>query len=393
MTQPEGSVIAGQEDLVCRLKKSLYGLKQAGRTWHQKIDVALQKLGFISLPSDHCLYHRRTKTSIIILALYVDDLLLAASSLDELKAFKVKLTAEFEMEDLGEASFFLGTQITRDRKARTITITQTAYLKALLVKHRMEGCHPTATPMDTAARHIKGEENYRADADTIHQYQSVIGGIMFAMLCTRPDIAHAVSILSKYAQNPTPLHVTGAQRVLRYLSGSLTRGITYTGTGDHRSEPELTGYSDSDWAQDRDDRKSISGYAFLLCGGAISWQAKKQVSPATSTVEAEYMAITAAAKETIWWRAQLQGLGYGTSSPTVIYSDSQGAITLAKNPTHHAGTKHIDLSYHFIRHQITSHIIALQYISTTIMTADVFTKALTRERHQTLIGMLGMHSI
>jgi hypothetical protein len=297
------------------------------------------------------------------------------------------------MEDLGEASFVLGIEIVRDRTKRTITITQTAYTKALVDRHIIGHHHTQNTPMDSSARHVKATDEQQATPQAIRSYQSAVGSIMFAMLCTRPDIAFSVAILSKFAQNPTSLHEAGVQRVLRYLYGTTARGITYTGTTAISEEPQLTGYCDSDWAADRDDRKSITGYAFLLCEGAISWSSKKQKTPSLSTVEAEYMAATAAAKEALWWRTQMRELGYDITQATTLYSDSQGSISLTKNPEHHANTKHIALRYHFIRHHVGKRNIRLEYISTKAMAADVLTKALPREQHEATAAMLGMVAV
>ena len=394
MEQPEGApIIKGKEDWVCRLHKSLYGLKQAGRTWHTKIDEAFQRRGLVPLASDPCVYIKRTESSYIIIALYVDDLVLAASTLSELQALKTNLTAEFDMEDLGEASFVLGIEIVRDRASRTITITQTAYTKALVDRHITDPQHKQHTPMESSARHVKAAHGQQATTQSIRAYQSAVGSIMFAMLCTRPDIAFSVAILSKFAQNPTLTHEAGVQRVLRYLHGSSSRGITYTGTVPTSEEPRLTGYCDSDWAADRDDRKSVTGYVFLLCGGAISWSSKKQKTPALSTVEAEYMAASAAAKEALWWRTQMRGLGYNTTHATVLYSDSQGGISLSKNPDHHANSKHIALRHHFIRHHVGKRNIRLEYIKSTAMAADVLTKALPREQHEITAAMFGMVAV
>ena len=332
MEQPEGAAIPGKQDYVCRLRKSLYGLKQAGRTWHHKINRALQQRGFIPLESDHCVYVRKQNTSIIIIALYVDDLLLAASELKELRSFKQDLTREFEMEDLGEATFILGIEILRDRKRRAITITQTAYINTLLERHGHADAYCTATPMESDAHHVKAPTTYQANTSTIREYQSIIGGIMFAMLCTRPDIAFAVATLSKFAQNPSPAHMAGVRRVLRYLRATDKLGIRYASTDPPTQHPQLLGYTDSDWAADRDDRKSISGYAFVLCGGAISWQAKKQQTAALSTVEAEYLAAAAAAKEALWWRNQLAGLGHDMSQPTTLLVTTWAPSLLPRTP-------------------------------------------------------------
>jgi Reverse transcriptase (RNA-dependent DNA polymerase)/gag-polypeptide of LTR copia-type/Integrase core domain/GAG-pre-integrase domain len=395
MHQPEGYAAPGKEQHVWKLNKSLYGLKQAGRTWHHKIDVALKRRGFTTLDADHCVYVRRRTDSVIIIALYVDDLLIASNNLADLTQFKSDLSSEFKMEDLGEATFILGVKIERDRVARTITIGQSAYVTALLDRHGMTDCKPVTAPMDlssTVHQLVKAPEGHQTPQDETRDYQSIIGGIMFAMLCTRPDIAFAVTTLSQFASNPMPAHAQALKRVLRYLKGTINHSITYIGTGSVDSQPPLIGYSDADWAQSH-DRRSVTGYAFLLCGGAISWQSKKQQTVALSTVEAEYMATTHAAKEAIWWRSVLGGLGYDVSIPTTLWSDSQGSISLAGNPEHHARTKHIDIQYHFIRQHLAEKTISLRFIGTEDMAADCLTKALERVRHEKGTRMLGMQRV
>ena len=301
------------------------------------------------------------------------------------------------MEDLGEVRYILGIEIVRDRQARTITITQSSYITSVVAKHLANAesaDRPMSTHMATEARHVKAPAEHQASSHAIKAYQSATGSIMFAMLCTRPDIAFSVAVLSKYAHNPTPTHHEGVIRVLQYLKDTAHLGITYTGEPSLTDEPQLLGHCDADWAADRDERKSITGYAFMLCGGAISWQAKKQTTVALSTVEAEYMAVTAGAKEALWWRDQLSGLGFDVTQATTLHSDSKGCISLSKNPEHYANTKHIDLRYHFIRdHVVNKRTVHLQYINTTAMAADVLTKALSRDRHQAAVELLGMQAI
>jgi hypothetical protein len=246
--------------------------------------------------------------------------------------------------------------------------------------------------METSARHVPATISQQASASEIKAYQAAIGGIMFAMLVTRPDLAFAVSTLSRFAQNPTKEHERGVDRVLRYLRGTTNHGITYTGTGSHLDEPQLTAYCDSDWASSKEDRRSVSGYAFLMCGGVISWQSKRQKTTALSTVEAEYMAAAAAVKEALWWRTQLSELGFATPT-TVVYADNKGCIDLSKNPAHHSNTKHIDIRYHFLRDHVRSGAVHLEYIHTSAMAADALTKALSRDKLREAARLLGMASI
>ena len=168
--------------------------------------------------------------------------------------------------------------------------------------------------------------------------------------------------------------------------------MTYGPSGSTAASHVVYGYSDSDWGSDSDDRRSVTGYVFLLGGGAVSWQARKQTTVALSSVEAEYMAATQSAKEAMWWRSTLQEMGVELTGPTVIHSDSQGSIALTKNPEHHARSKHIDIRHHFVREQVAVGTITVDYVPTEDMVADVLTKALPRDKHHKLISMMGVHS-
>jgi hypothetical protein len=394
MKQPPQFAKAGKEQLVCRLKKSLYGLKQAGRVWNHRIDAVLKKIGFSALFNDACVYVYRRGDLIVISSLYVDDLLLASNSRARLDQFKAELASHFDMEDLGEARFVLGIEIKRNRKARTLHISQGAYIKDILARFGLDRCTSVATPMEKGLRLLKATDNdpLALDAQGTRDYQARVGALIYAMQATRPDIAFAVTALSQFCSKPTTQHLQAVTRVFRYLRGTPGHGITYRGEGSTTSTPVLSGYCDSDWAEDVNDRKSITGYAFMLGNACVSWKAKKQPTQALSSVEAEYMAACEAVKEAMWWRSFLKGIGYKLTTPTRILSDNQGSIALSKNPGHHDRTKHIDLRHHFVRDRYADGTILLEHVGTQDMAADVLTKALVREKHNhtsTLLGVAG----
>jgi len=222
------------------------------------------------------------------------------------------------------------------------------------------------------------------------EYASIVGGLMFAACVTRPDIMCAVGQLSQFLNNPSSKHMSAAKRVLRYLKGTSSLGITY------RPPPlHLQGYSDADWAGDMDTRRSTTGYIVMLNNGAIAWKSRRQPTVALSTMESEYMALTDATKELKWVRMLLAELGHSNNKsadeiPTVVFSDNQSAIALGKNPVSHARAKHIDLRHHFIREAIQDQIIWVQYIPTAEMTADSLTKALGHEKHEKCTACMGM---
>ena len=397
MQSPEGLDLIGQScpaDNVCLLIKSLYGLKQSGRRWNVKINQSLISIGFTPLHADRCVYVRRRANDIIIIALYVDDLLIASSRKTEMGSIKRMLTQLYEMEDMGEATFILGITIRRERANRSISIGQSAYINTLLKRHGMADCNSTSTPMDSAAVHdlMAAADSYQASLTLTRDYQSIIGGLMFAATCTRPDIAFAVNRLSRYCANPTEAHYAAAKRVLRYLAGTAHASLTYTGTA--QQHPQLVGYSDADWAQDTDDkRKSTSGYVFVMCGAAVSWQSKKQSTIALSTTEAELMAITSSMKELLWFRHHLSGLRLERTQPTTLLVDSQCAMDIANNSKISDRSKHIDVQHFFIREHIEAGTVSLRHIPSDQQAADALTKPLQRIAFKRCADLFGLHQL
>jgi transposase InsO family protein len=400
MMQPEGFEKMGMKrNMVCRLLRSLYGLKQAARVWNQKIHAFLLKIGFARSHADPCLYVDAKRN--LYVTIWVDDLLIAGKDKKRIAMMKAQLSGEFEMKDLGELKHFLGMRIQRNANGN-ITIDQSAYIRQILERFKMEASKPVTTPLAPGSR-LESANHAGKDRTTlfepksrlasvnyadIKQYQGMVGSDMYAMLCTRPDLAYAIQQLSQFNSNPTNAHFQAGKRVFRYLQGSQTTGLTYNGdiTG------PIQGYCDADYAAN-EDRKSISGYVFMLAGSPISWQAKKQTTVAQSTVEAEYAAMAHAAKEAIWLQYLLRDLGMSKYEPKVLYCDNQGAISLTKNPMHHAKTKHVDIQLHFIRDHVDKGTIIVEYCPTDDMLADLMTKGLSRDRHVRLLGLMGMGTL
>jgi hypothetical protein len=381
MEQPEGFIDErDDEDMVCKLGKSLYGLKQSARLWNQKLHRYLRKIGFTQTNADHCVYIN--KDTGVIVAMWVDDLIIFGQDSVGVDLLKLQLRKEFEMKDLGELQYFLGMQVHRDRTNRQLRIHQRGYINTILQRFGMQESSPVSTPLATGTKLVKFTEESTVDQKL---YQSNVGSQMYAMLCTRPDLAYSISQISQFSSNPSTIHESAAKRVLRYLNGTRNFGITFDGS----RGLILEGYSDADWGAG-EDRKSISGYVFTLAGGAISWSSKKQATIALSTTEAEYIALTQAAKESIWIQGLLGELGFTAINGNLIYGDNQGSIALAYNPEYHARTKHIDIQYHFIRECVQDGKIALEYCATADMVADGMTKALAKERHLELLAKMGV---
>ena len=391
MEQPPGFEADGpQASYVCKLRKSLYGLKQAGRTWNVKIDSALQKAGFVPVPADLCVYRHEQGHDFVIVSLYVDDLLLFSNSTRALTAFKQQLSALFHMTDLGEASFVLGIQIIRNRQQRTIALSQASYSRDVVSSHGADAINAADTPVQSGVRLVAAAEDFVATPLDVQRYQSAVGALMWAAVCTRPDLSYAVGQLSQHASKPDKSHFRALFQCIRYLRGTVDYRLKYTGEGRVEDVPRLTGYSDSDWAGDIGTRRSTTGYVFQLCGGAVSWQSKRQKTTAQSTVEAEYMAAASATKEAIWLRALLGGIGCPPSDSTTLRVDNEGSIALASNPRHHELTKHIAVRHHLIREHVSEGTIALVHVPTELQAADGLTKALSREKHTASTRLLGL---
>ena len=392
MAPPESLTIPTGK--VLRLLRTIYGLKQAPREWYLMIDAFLRSLGFERVSAEHCVFVRQAKGNLVIIALYVDDQLMAATNRQELDDVKQALSARFKMKDLGPARYCLGLQIDRNRARRTLRISQSQYLRDVLARFGMQDCRPVHAPLDP------NQTLSKADCPTTHAdrtemaklpYRAVVGAVMFAMLMTRPDLAFAIGLLSRFCSNPGMPHWLAALRMLRYIRATLDVHLEY-GLAPLTLETNLIGYSDADHAADLDMRRSVSGYVFLLAGGAISWRSARQALVALSTTEAEYIAGATACQELRWLRQLLEPLSIPMSLPTPLMGDNQGAIAISKNPEHHGRTKHIDIRHHVLREHVRLGTLTYDYVSTVDQLADLMTKALgpTRIRHLgTSMGLRG----
>jgi hypothetical protein len=390
MEQPEGFIQESKEHMVCKLKKSLYGLKQAGRSWYQMIDQNFTQLGFQRTCADQCIYHLRTRGIITIVALYVDDLIILTNQVKALARLKEALRERFEMKDLGEVHFCLGVQIVRNRKRGTICLDQGKYIENMIKRFNMSECKPVGTPLDTNVKlTVDMSPKTVQERDEMEKvpYQSAIGSLMYAMLGTRPDLAYAVGTLSQFNANPGHGHWKAVKRIFRYLKGTAHDKLLYESSANRR----VIGYSDADWASNVDDRRSITGYIFFIGTNAISWSSKKQPTVALSTTEAEYMSLTQATKEGIWICRLLDEIGFGLNGePIAIYNDNQSCVALSKNSAYHARTKHIDIQHHFIRERVDNKEVEVKFCGTDDMVADIFTKGLVKTKHDYLCGKVGL---
>ena len=386
MQEPPGYETQGERS-VKRLLKSLYGLKQAGRKWYEALTGALADLGLRASTADPGVFLAQVESHSLILAIHVDDCILTGSSPDLIADYKRKFNARYTLTDLGPVHWFLGIKITRNRSARTLSLSQRSYIDTILTWFQLSDAKPYCTLMAPGA--IYSTDNCPSDATEATRmrkvpYREAVGSLMYASVATRPDISHAVSTLSRFLNNPGPIHWEAVKRVFRYLAGTRDLALTYGG-----ERHDLLGYTDADGTSE-EHRHAISGYAFLFDGGAISWLSRKQEIVTLSTAEAEYVAATHAAKEAIWLRRLLSELLSPLTSPTTIHCDNQAAIKLAHDDNYHARTKHIDIRYHFIRQVIADDTIKLIFCPTDDMVADCLTKALPKWKVQMHACSLGL---
>jgi hypothetical protein len=327
--------------------------------------------GFTRCNADHCYYVKSFKNSYIILLLYVDDMLIAGANMEEINKLKNQLSKQFAMKDLGATKQILGMRIIRDRANSTLKISQAKYVKKILSRFSMDEAKSISTPLGSHFKLTK-DQSPKTDKEKVYMskvpYASVIGSLMYAMVCTRPDIAHAVGVVSRYMSNPGKQHWEAVKWILRYLRGTSDMSLCFIG-----ADLKLQGYMDADLTGDVDSRKSTTGFVYTLRGTAVCWTSRLQKIVALSTTEAEYVAVTKAGKEMVWLQGFLDELGK-KSEKGILHSDSQSAIFLAKNPAYHSRTKHIQLRYHFIRSLLESEQLLLEKIRGTKNPTDMLTK-------------------
>ncbi|KAJ9538689.1 hypothetical protein OSB04_031422 [Centaurea solstitialis] len=349
-------------------------------------------LGFAKSEFEPCVYTKFSGSIVTFLVLYVDDILLIGNDVPTLQSVKEWLSKCFQMKDLGEAAYILGIKIYRNRSKRLIGLSQSTYIDKVLKRFRMDESKKGFIPMQHGIVLSKTQcpvSSEDQDKMKLVPYASAIGSIMYAMLCTRPDVAYSVSVTSRYQQNPGEPHWVAVKNILKYLRRTKEMFLVFGGSED---EISVTGYSDASFQTDRDDFRSQSGYVFTLNGGAISWKSSKQDTIADSTTEAEYIAACDAAKEAVWLRNFLSDLRVvaSISRPIDIFCDNSGAVAQAKEPREHHKSRHVLRKYHLIREIIGRGDVRICKIPTEDNVADPLTKPLARAKHEAHANSIGM---
>jgi transposase InsO family protein len=394
MEMPEGYQ---QPGMVCKLEKSLYGLKQAPRNWDKLVHSFItDEMGFKATVSDPSLYFKRSRTGrLMLIYRFVDDMQGNHHVEDaaEFKESMAMLEKRFQVKTLPTSAWMLGMRITRDRKARTITLDQELYITKALEKYGLQQCRVVSTPEVVGAMDAGGNAALDSETDK-ERYMQITGTLMYAAISTRPDIAHAVHTLASNMQAPRRRHMQAAERVLRYLAGTKDIGLVFGSRGggkvgdsrgrDIHVQVEVCAFADADWANNKGDRKSISGWVAKVNGDPVSWASKKQRVVALSTCEAELYAEAAAIQEVLWLRGLMKELGLHTKAGSQVYGDNQSTIAVSQNGVRSERTKHVDVKYHFITETVEQGSVRLKWVPTTQQEADIFTKALAAPVFQLL---------
>ncbi|KAG1664531.1 hypothetical protein FOA52_012998 [Chlamydomonas sp. UWO 241] len=374
----------GDSSMGCHLLMALYGLRQALKVWYEETLSSLTNLGFVPSVADPCLIIRpaKSRSDYVYQLLYVDDMLVIGRT-SSVREVVGQVTKAYECCDLGCAKQFLGMAITRDRGSRTILLTQAELTKQLLLKFNLSECRTRDVPLSVG-------EILRKDSDNLlgtSQFAELVGLLLYQSNCTRPDITYAVNKLSRYMSCSTPQHMQAALGVLRYLSGTAGLGLLY-GPSANGSKP-VKGYGDANYAGCVDTRRSTTAFVVTYNGTAVSWKSTTQQTVSRSTTEAEYQASGAVIGEAQWMIQLFPELGIPLR-PMLIYSDSQGALAVLKNPGGSSRPKHIDVRHNVARERVMRQDVLIAYISTNRMVADILTKALPKVKFEWCRKHMGM---
>ncbi|CAM8953513.1 unnamed protein product [Rhodiola kirilowii] len=365
---------------VCKLIKSLYGLKQASRQWFAKFSNSLVEFGFKPSLNDYSLFTLTKGSDFLILLVYVDDVIITGTSDTLIAAFKQYIHDQFRIKDLGHLKYFLGLEVARSTDG--IFLNQRKYTLELLEEHHLTDCKPAKTPMKT--KHSLSLSTAPLLADSLH-YRRLIGKLIYLTI-TRPDLAYPVHILSQFMQHPTEEHLSAALRLLRYLKAAPAQGLLFPSN----SDLQLRAFCDADWAACPLTRRSITGHCVMLGPCVISWKTKKQPVVSRSSAESEYRSMAAVCCELSWLARLLADMGVSVQAAIPLFCDNKAAIHIAHNPVFHERTKHVELDCHLVRSHVLSKFIAPLHIASIDQPADMFTKPMQRDQLLYLCSKLGV---
>jgi hypothetical protein len=367
MDIPSGYTASSKNEVVCKLQRALYGLKQSPRAWFGRFSQAMKKYGFYQSNSDHTLFLKHRQSKVTTLIVYVDDMIITGDDTEEIAKLQKQLAAEFEMKNLGGLKYFLGIEVARSKQG--IFLSQRKYILDLLCEVGMLDCKPADTPI--AQNHKLGEYPSKMPADK-GRYQRLVGKLIY-LSHTRPDIAYAVSVVSQFMHQPSKDHMEAVIRILRYLKSSPGKGLMFSKNNHLR----VNGYTDADWAGNTTDRRSTSGYFMFVGGNLVTWRSKKQKVVALSSAEAEFRGMAKGLCELLWIKRLLTEIGFAPTSEMDLFCDNKAAIAIAHNPIQHDRTKHVEIDRHFIKENLEAKIIRFPFVKSEDQLVDILTKAVS----------------
>nr|CAN62086.1 hypothetical protein VITISV_035123 [Vitis vinifera] len=385
MDLPPGCMVSEKQcQKVCKLKKSLYGLKQSPRAWFGRFTKSMRAFGYHQSNSDHTLFLKKQHGKITTLIVYVDDMVVTGNDPEERKALQNYLSREFKMKDLGPLKYFLGIEVSQSSEG--FFLSQRKYALDLLQETGMSGCQPVNTPIEKCLKLCVEPNQVSTDKG---RYQRLVGRLMY-LAHTRPDLAYALSVVSQYMHNLGEQHMNAIMRILRYLKNAPGKRILFAKNVDHQS---IEVYTDADWAGAVDDRRSTSGYFTFVGGNLVTWKSKKQNVIARSSAEAEFRGMALGLCEALWLRLLLQDLGYLSRQPIRLFCDNKAACDIAHNPVQHDRTKHVEVDRFFIKEKLDDKIVELPKIRSENQLADILTKAVSSQVFSKFLDKLGMCDI
>ncbi|KAJ9542741.1 LOW QUALITY PROTEIN: hypothetical protein OSB04_029247 [Centaurea solstitialis] len=383
MEQPPGFVAQGECGKVCKLRKSLYGLKQSPRAWFGRFSSVVTKFGLRRSSCDHSVFFASSGSGCILLVVYVDDIVVTGSDNNGIQRLKDFLASQFQTKDLGPLKYFLGIEVSRTHKG--ICLSQRKYCLDILKDSGMIDTKPCEAPM---IPNVKLKADDGDPLENPEKYRRVVGRLNYLTI-TRPDIAFPVSVVSQFMSSPRTTHWDAVCHILKYLKGAPGYGIKYQNHGHH----DIEGFTDADYDGDPTSRRSTTGYCVFVGGNLVSWKSKKQNVVSRSSAESEYRAMAQTTCELIWLRNLLSEIGFNQSKPMNLWCDNEAAVHIANNPVFHERTKHIEVDCHFTREKLEDGSISTPHIRTRDQLADVFTKALPGSRISYICSKLGMINI
>ena len=362
------------------MKKACYGLKQGPRQWWIQLNAFLRDLGFRPTKLDICLYALHMAGGVyILLLLYVDDIILTASAAGLVDQYARRIENRFRVSNIGPLENYLNIALAHSMRMHRLTMGMSAFVERVYSRFKMLPNASVWTPLQENFNAAVEEETEEDDSSlqqylTNFLYREKVGCILYYMICMCPDLAYAVGVLSRFCAGPTRLACAGVTRVLQFMYNTRHHKLVLGG-----DSARITGYFDSDWASDREMRRSVSGYIILLGSGPVDWGSTRQRLVAQSTAEAEFIAASPPTKGIVWLRALLKQLGIPeviTKYSSYLLGDNMAALQMAENPVHHERTKHIAIEYFYLRDRVEAGFIAVDYVETARNIADMMPKAL-----------------